>query len=110
MVDATIAAPGKKSASREVSAAKIATDIKSLSFVDVYGATVTIPRGEVLNYLCVRSEGLRALTQLLAAQATGSLDLSPSMLELFHLSANELACSIERIVELVPYDLEGGAA
>lgn len=70
-----------------------------LSFTDTYGATVTIPAGEVANYAGYKAEHLRTVTQLLAA--AGDIDLSGSSIRDLSLIANALTCELESVISII---------
>jgi hypothetical protein len=69
------------------------------SFVDTYGATVTIPTGQAANYAGCKAEHLRAITQLLAGG-----DLEESAQRDFHVIANALAHELEDLIDIVAAD------
>lgn len=78
-----------------------------LSFVDTYGATVTIPAGEAANYAGCKAEHLRAITQLLAAGS--NIDLSESATRDLSVIANALANEMESLIDIVANDAANGA-
>ena len=80
------------------------------SFVDTYGATVTIPAGEVANYAGCKAEHLRAITQLLAASAGGGVDLAESAVADFSVIANALACEMESLIGILQAEIPQGGA
>jgi hypothetical protein len=75
-----------------------------LSFVDSHGATVVVADGSARDYAGVKSEQLRAITQLLVLEATGVVELPHSLHEIFSLTANALAHDMERMVGLIVED------
>ncbi len=81
----------------------------ALSFVDAYGATVSIHVGEVGNYAGCKAEHLRAVTQLLAASAGGGVDLAESAVSDFAVIANALACELESLINLMQVERAGAA-
>jgi hypothetical protein len=71
------------------------------SFVDTYGATVTIPAGEAATYTGIKAEHLRAITQLLAG-----VDLAASQTQEFSVIANGLAHELEQLIPIVATDTQ----
>ncbi|CAN5391052.1 hypothetical protein BH11PSE11_BH11PSE11_12400 [soil metagenome] len=78
---------------------------KPLTYQDVFGSTVQVERGEVLTFLGVKSEQLRALTQILTTAMTNKIQI-PCITDL-QLMANEYAFCVERLTDLVSLDTRG---
>ncbi len=83
------------------------TGSNPLSFVDTYGATVTIPAGEAANYAGCKAQHLRVITQLLAAGS--DIDISQSVTRDLSVIANALAFEMESLIDIVANDAAIGA-
>jgi hypothetical protein len=84
--------------------------VPPLSFIDTYGATVTIPAGEAQDYAGIKSEQLTAVTRLLAGAGAVGIDLSVSATQHFTAMANQLACELASLIDIVAEDVARKAA
>lgn len=85
------------------------SDAAALSYVDPYGATVTVAAGEARTYADIKTEHLTALTRLVMDIHAGDVELEDSQADIFITMLNGVAHEVQELIGIVASDTKEAA-